>query len=583
MRIASPSPSPPPPTRSKASPPPLRRRGSSIETQIYVPARSPSLIARHELQGSNIEVRDFCVQHQTPSQPSTAYTEDYSALPQTPSRPSTAHDDAERTTAEDIFDLYASPSPTSQSNWSNGSAVKALRRVSRPSSSNGHRLGNRAGMSQSPEQSAPPSGQYTESKPTSYANPWLEGQVYPRRPPSPPATPESDQSFSIDLNRERPSQEKQPPPPPVPDRSPRRTPPRASSTQRPAELPSLEIQPKLAGAREPPAVHSPAFSMTTRRSSFGASAPSSNSQYHLQHQANPKKAGSAFHSPTFSMTTRKSSSDVSSSSPSDHPRIEHQRRRPSTSSYSTNLSINARTSSLNATSSPPHFSRINSMPEKLFMDDDDADLESLPSTMDSNVTPWAELDAGPIHFRDKSPATSPPVTRPLSIMSTRASSFDSAAPPPIRLRGSLVPTTNQKPLPDTPKKRFSSLLFSRLTPKAVLYTQTAPGKHPVPISVSRTSAPSIPTLFPRFEGQFPPPPPPPLQSGKEATYNGRRTRDSSTSTQKRGRSVPPKSSGDRRKSWFKGPQIDRVLGRGQPVIEKNIQEIIRANQAAISG
>ena len=55
------------------------------------------------------------------------------------------------------------------------------------------------------------------------------------------------------------------------------------------------------------------------------------------------------------------------------------------------------------------------------------------------------------------------------------------------------------------------------------------------------------------------------------------------STETRGRSVPPKTAGDRRKSWFKSSQVDKVLGRGNIIIEKNIQDIIKANQATISG
>jgi len=98
----------------------------------------------------------------------------------------------------------------------------------------------------------------------------------------------------------------------------------------------------------------------------------------------------------------------------------------------------------------------------------------------------------------------------------------------------------------------------------------------VPVSVSRTATPSIPALFPNYKGQFPPP-------ESEEMQDGRRTRDSSISTQVRGRSVPPKTAGNRRKSWFKSSQVDKVLGRGNTIIEKNIQDIIKANQATISG
>lgn len=588
IRIASPSPPPtrasPPPTR--ASPPSLRRRSSSIETQIFAPARSPSPILRHELEGSQVEARDFYVQPRTPSRPSTADSADHFVQPRPPSRPSTAHDEDQSATA-DIFDLYNTSSPISQNGWSNSSAVKAIRRASwasRPSSSSGFRPGSRAGVSRSPINDIQDHGQLQSFQPNSHGSTWIEDQVLaPRRPPSPPATPESDRSFSIGTKNEHPEQGKSLPPPPLPDRSPRRTPPRASSTHPSAELPPLKIQTESTGIKVFSTVHSPTFSISTRKSSFDAFATSPTSSNRLQHQPESRgpRARSAVRSPTFSMTTRKSSFDNSNSSSHGQPWSEHARRRPSTSVHSPHPSINTRTSSLNATTSQPNFSRVNPMPEKIFVDDDDADLESLPSTLDFNVLPWAEQTAGSTVFRGNPPVTSPPATRPLSLISTRASSFDSAAPPPIRLRGSIIPRPAEKPLPKTPKQRLSSMLFSRLGPKAVPYSETAPGQPPVPVSVSRTAAPSIPALFPKYQGQFPPPPPP--QPEKEVAYIGRRTRDSSTSRQTRGRSVPPKSPGDKRKSWFKSAQVDRVLGRGQPVIEKNIQEILKANQAAISG
>jgi len=567
VRIGSPSPPP-----SKAAAPPLRRRGSSIETQIYAPTRSPSPQHRQEFQqSSSIEARDSFVQPRTSSRPPMVHNGDHYAPPRTPSRPSNVHHDGQSATA-DIFDLYNSPSPTSQTDWSHSSAVKALRRASwapRPSTPNGTSPGGRSGLLRSPRKFFPDEGHLPPPRLHPHGNAWLEAQVYaPRHPPSPPATPESDESFSLITQGERCEEQPQLPPP-FPEPSSRRTPPRSSSTHRPTALPSLQIQPESAGVRVAPAAHSPTSSMTTRKSSLDASATSQIFQDHSQHQPEPlrSRAPSVHRSPTSSMTTRKSTTSSESGQPQSEPR----RRRASTAVHSPNISINTRTSSLKAITSPPDFSRINSMPLSVFENDDDADLESLPSSLDFEITLWADEDADPAVF-----SNTRPVTEPLSMLSTRASSFDSVAPPPIRLRESLIPTFAEKQLPKTAKKGLSSMLFSRLGAKAVPYSQTAPRQPPIPGSVSRTAAPSIPALFPGYKGQSPPP-------EEEGKRSGRRTRDSSTSTQVLGRSVPPKGTADKRRSWFKTNQMNRILGRGQPVIERNIHDIIKANQTVIAG
>ncbi len=326
----------------------------------------------------------------------------------------------------------------------------------------------------------------------------------PEGPPSPPATPESATNSSLSTQLEKPNSISSPRP--VPERSIRRSSPERSS-RRQSEMVARSddharpTRPKTSSREKSPT--GTTFSITTRRSPFdGASLSASHTRA----------------SSVLSKGALASDADLrASNNPSEKP--------------------------------------------SFLFDDDDADLESLPSTLDFNTLPWCNHNTGPAIFRDgelniqqnsfKSPAL------------TGASSFDSAAPPPITLNRRMPPVFAESSVPavqKTPKKpkpSIASLSFFRSAPKAILYSQTVPGTPPIPVSVSRTAVPSIPALFPDFKGQFPPPPP------KIEERRRRNSRAIGFDVQKRGRSVPPKPS-EKRKSWFKTDQLDKTFSMVQP-------------------
>ncbi|KAL9100402.1 MAG: hypothetical protein Q9163_004224 [Psora crenata] len=190
--------------------------------------------------------------------------------------------------------------------------------------------------------------------------------------------------------------------------------------------------------------------------------------------------------------------------------------------------ISTRRSSLNATSSVKSAFLPSPRPDTYYSQDPPAtpdrrssfefetDLEPLPPDLgidlESISMPWDERPRGVETFH---PLTA---ERPSS---SRASSFDSAAPPPIS-RGRNLPqgvtTAPRNPGPPPPssksnklsKKTKSSFSFfgtgSSSTPKAIPYSNTKPGKAPISVSISRTAAPSIPALFSSYRGAFPPGP-----------------------------------------------------------------------------
>jgi len=351
----------------------------------------------------------------------------------------------------------------------------------------------------------------------------------PARPPSPPATPDSDKSFSLKTPIERPDPITTPPP--IPERSARRSPPGPSPKQ---------------------------------------SAPTS-----------PKHSV-----PTSPMSALKSELPRPMTSPAP---------KSPKSPTGTTFSITTRTSSLKAATTPPSGSQTFSLPSEPVFDDDsrldslhgtfdmpsqpfpvdDSDLESLPSTYapsspDFNIEPWSDDNAGPAIFRDCElnslrPSTAGPE-------STRASSFDSAAPPPIGMNRPTPSLLTEITSSDTPKTSKShkkakpslaSLAFFRSTPRAILYSQTRAATPPVPVTASRTAAPSIPALFPSYKGPFPPP-------ERTDEHSSRTSSDANRPKQIRGRSVTPKDSG-RRRSWFRADPVERSFSLSQQpnMMERN--------------
>ena len=169
---------------------------------------------------------------------------------------------------------------------------------------------------------------------------------------------------------------------------------------------------------------------------------------------------------------------------------------------------------------PLFFTDVESLP-KHSAEFGEADPPSeLPSEVDYDILPWEDVryNAMPTDLcRPSSPS-----------VSTRASSSDSAAPPPIGLNRfdgplpdqsnprdflpdrsrpgppSAVPKTEPPKLQKLARKSLSSIFHSRSrTPISIPYQTTIPGRQPARVSVSRTSVPSIPTLFPNYKGPWP--------------------------------------------------------------------------------
>ena len=195
------------------------------------------------------------------------------------------------------------------------------------------------------------------------------------------------------------------------------------------------------------------------------------------------------------------------------------------------------------------FTTENDMPAELFFDSsprtsaeiDDLDLPAvLASKIDYNIMPWEDAK-----YRNALPSA---LRRAPSQSTSLRSSFDSAAPPPISL-GRLQPPaprqskpvsklspsqphqtyqTVQQPQPSKPHKSFPksiSSLFHPRTPSPLLsvaYHNTTPGTPPLEISVSRTSIPSIPALFPKYKGPWPPTEDPVVEKGTKTRLQSRR-------------------------------------------------------------
>lgn len=341
----------------------------------------------------------------------------------------------------------------------------------------------------------------------------------PKRPPSPPATPGSGDSFSLAPEVEESQRTR--PPPLIPRRNARRSLSRQGSILRSTSSSIAEL------ALEPPRPKTaPAIDVATNM-----------------------KRTAGLHSPTFSISTRISSVNAT--------------RSPTSINFS-NFS--------DAMTSPRRAPFEQSKDKGYF---DDAELESLPSEIDFNVLPYENPNAGPAIFRANqlnlenpiSPRYEDPNTTSAFVRATqlgmpdsederpvsRASSFDSAAPPPIGLNRRISHATAEPHQTKMPKKESKmsllSLLRSTHAPKAVLYSEATQGRPPASVSVSRTGVPSIPTLFPGYRGQFPP--------SQRTRNTGPRMRPGLDPKRSAPRSPAHRDAAEKRKSWVKDEEVDK--------------------------
>ena len=583
-------------TRIEVSPPPLHRKTSSVQTQIFAPPSPPP--TRDHQTHAHFENRPYAPRHQ-PSVETQIYD------PQSP---------------------RSSQSPTSMTDWTRSSEVKARRRAAQVSTPNRSRLGSRNVLW---KESADQSHEKPQTPPLTHAsqeNGSSEVQAFhPSRPPSPPATPDSGKSFGLETHLDR--MEKKSPHPtaagssdtvnleassdrlansafrklsaasghseassdslvilprvppnsgksfglknhlrtsdsiapasqvPVLERSVPQSLPNSKSDQPATSQPPL-AQPSTSQSQGPRAYHSPTFSMTTQPSSHRSNASSTFDPY--PDPLETKKAASV-HSPTLSITA-----------PPLPSTREHSRPRTSRSAQGPRFSISTRRSSLNFANAPPDLAQKSSMPTEVFFDhDDDADLDSLPSEMDFDSMPWTDLNADPTILRngDRRGSTS-----------SRTSSFDSAAPPPIR-RAPNYPMLTQKSIPKSPKKTkrsLSALLFSRAPtpppPKAILYSETMPGPPPISVDVSGKNIFSNAAIYQTTSAQFH------SQQYQSEERIGRQMsgRANSVPYAPPRRGVSQGAATEKRGLWFRN-EVDRSFGHGKSVRKKAIDEIVRAN------
>ena len=588
-------------TRIEVSPPPLHRRTSSVQTQIFAPPSPPP--TRDHQTHTHFENRPHTPKHQ-PSVETQIYD------PQSP---------------------RSSQSPTSMTDWTRSSEVKARRRAAQISSPNRSRVGSRNVLW---KESGYKSPEKPQTPPLTHAlqeNASSEAQAFhPSRPPSPPATPDSGKSFGLETHLDRMDKKSPHPtaagssdtvdlhleassdrlensasrkpsaasghseasseslvilprvPPnsgksfglknhlrnsdstgpesqePVLERSVLQSAPNSSKSDQPATSQQPPVQPSTSQSQGPRAYHSPTFSMTTQISSRGSNA--SPTFDHYSYPLKPNKAAS-LHSPTLSITA-----------PPLPSTREQSRPRTSRSAQGPRFSISTRRSSLNFANAPPDLARTSSMPTEVFFDhDDDADLESLPSEMDYDSMPWTDLNADPTFLRNGD-------TRAAST-SSRASSFDSAAPPPIR-RAPNYPMLTQQPVPKPPKKTRHSLsaLLSRRAPtpppKAILYSETMPGPPPISVDVSGKNISSNVAIYQTSRSRSHPHPQQQNEEriGRQMSMSGA----NSVPYAPPRRGVSQGAATEKRGLWFRN-EADRAFGHGKSVRKKAIDEIVRAN------
>ena len=359
-----------------------------------------------------------------------------------------------------------------------------------------------------------------------YDNVLIETHGLPlKRPPSPPATPDSSKSFSLTSHVEENQRTRHPPP--IPQRSAWRSPSLKRSVLRSASssivhLPLDPPRPSTSSAADPPTI---------------------------------SRKVSSLHSPTPSIRPRGSSINATKSPQS----IQF-------SDFSQTMASPKRVSS-------------NQSRDKEYSED--ADLESLPSEVDFNILPYENPNAGPAIFRAtqlgqenpispryENPNASPAFSRGPQLgdinsvsddrsVSSRASSFDSAAPPPIGFKRRIPQLTVEYVQPKTPKKESKLSLLSFLrsapAPKAVLYSEATQGKPPRPVSRSKTAVPSTSLVFAGNRGQF------------SSTHKPKDQASVSGPEPKKGtglvtgkrppRSTAHKDAAEKRKSWIKGDDL----------------------------
>ena len=580
-------------TRIEVSPPPLHRKTSSVQTQIFAPPSPPP--TRDHQTHIHFENRPHTPKHRT-----SVETQIYD--PQSP---------------------RSSQSPTSMTDWSRSSEVKARRRAAQVSSPNRSRFGSgnvllKESGNKSPQKPHTPPLTHASQEHSS-----SEAQAFhPSRPPSPPATPDSGKSFGLETHLDhmdkksphptatgssdtvgleassdrlennvfrRPSAVSGPSeasseslvilprvPPnsgksfglknhlrmsetarpasqvPVLERSVLQSPPKSSKSDRRATSQPPPVQPSTSRPQEPRAYHSPTFSMTTQPSSRGSIASPTFDLY--PDPLKPKKAAS-FHSPTLSITATPLP-----------PNPEQSRPRTSRSAHGPRFSVSTRRSSLNFANAPPDLARTSSMPTEVFFDqDDDADLESLPPELDFDSLPWTDLNANPIIVRNEDEQGS---------TSSRASSFDSAAPPPIR-RAPNYPMLTEKPISKPSKKSrhsISTLLFSRAPtppPKAILYSETMPGPPPISVGVSGKGISSNAAVSSTSSARVHP-----QQKSEERV--GRQMNGANSVPYAPPRRGVSQGAAEKRGLWFR-TEADRAFGHRQSVRKKAIDEIVKAN------
>ena len=363
--------------------------------------------------------------------------------------------------------------------------------------------------------------------------------IPPERPPSPPATPDSGKSFS--LATQAAESQKTKPSSPNPQRSASRSLSQQRPTSRSANSSVVELPPEPTRPKTSSAVDDPTISR--------------------------KIAG--LHSPTFSISTRNSSLNATRSAPS------------------------VAFSNFSDTMTSPRRLPSSQSNEKAFFDD--ADLTPLPSEIDFAVLPYENPNVGPAIFRPNqlglesptSPRDEAPTVRPTVIRATqlgipasyeppdlsRASSFDSAAPPPIGLNRNPSHATAKTQQPKTPKKEGKTSLLSFLrpspSPKAVLYSEASQGKPPASVSVSRTGMPSIPGLFPGYRGQFPP-------SQKTRATSSKSSKSSLEPRSSTSRSSAHRDAADKRTSWLKGDDLDKMERAIRLEKKREFERILKA-------
>ena len=381
--------------------------------------------------------------------------------------------------------------------------------------------------------------------PGTYDNVTIETHGFPpKRPPSPPATPKSDKSYSLT--------------------------PHAAESQRTrpsAQKPQHSAGPSL--SRQRSVLRSTNSSISELRSEPPRPKTSSGAD-----SSTTSKRAAGLHSPTFSISTRASSINATKSPPS-----------VAFSNFS------------DAMTSPRRAPLSHSRDRGYF---DDADLSPLPSEIDFNVLPYEDPNAGPAIFRatqlgvesPTSPRYEDPMFKPSVVRATqlgtpasedgatssRTSSFDSAAPPPIGLNRRESFATPKSYQPKTPKKegKTSLLSFLRSTPssaKPVLSSDTSHGKPPTSVSVSRTGMPSIPTLFPGHRGKYPPPP-------RRVTGSSRPSLRPGLEPRAHAPWCPAHAdAADKRRSWLKGDDavvVDRSHRASRLEKKREFERILKA-------